>query len=106
MRFGGHNMGKAPVLLGAYMTAIKAAIEDHATDRVMLVAEIDRARAERDIARADREAAEQAAATFGRAAAEMRDERDAAHAEIAELYKCADMDRKILDDMRAERSTR
>jgi hypothetical protein len=32
MRFGGHNMGKAPVLLGAYMTALQAAIEDHATD--------------------------------------------------------------------------
>jgi hypothetical protein len=33
MRFGGHNMGKAPVLLGALMKAIiKAAIVDHATN--------------------------------------------------------------------------
>jgi hypothetical protein len=33
LRFGGHNMGPAPVLLDDAMKAVKAAIMDHATTR-------------------------------------------------------------------------
>jgi hypothetical protein len=35
MRFGGHNMGKAPVLLDEYMKEVKAAIVDYATTSAM-----------------------------------------------------------------------